>query len=400
MKRSFFCLFLLSVLFSCEKDDTPEILKFYGDAYDDIGYSIASTGKGYLIAGQYTKILRTPEKGITGSYRKLALIETGSEGMEIRKDTTSSKLTSCGTKVITLDDGSSIVAGYIMNPGSSAQDIYVVKFAANGEGFTEKVYTLAGNQYANDIIKTPEGYLILGATDVERGSSDDTGNASGKKDILLLSINNNLDIIRYIPYGFTGNDEGVAIKADRSGGYVVVGTTDRYQSATGTDVFILSVNEDISNVSARSGRFIELANNQTAADFEVTTDGYFIAGNTDSEGSSKGYAWKITGTIWGSVEHHAIKFNDTEEAFTINSISPYKSNSFLMAGQYGSTTSGSMIIFATDMLGYPDEGKRRISGGTGNQVAYDVVADGDDIVAVGKNTYENNSMITLLKFRF
>ena len=42
-----------------------------------------------------------------------------------------------------------------------------------------------------------------------------------------------------------------------------------------------------------------------------------------------------------------------------------------------------------------------IGSGTGIQVAYDVIWDDDDkIIAVGKNSYENNSMISLLKFNF
>jgi hypothetical protein len=60
-----------------------------------------------------------------------------------------------------------------------------------------------------------------------------------------------------------------------------------------------------------------------------------------------------------------------------------------------------MLVFITDASGNPVEGKVKISGSTGLQVANDV-ASGDDgyIVAVGKNSYDYNTMITLLKFRF
>lgn len=390
----FLCLFLVT----CEKPADLEILKFYGDAYEDIGYSIVKGDNGYFIAGQFTRLTRV-DNSIRSSVKKLALIETGSNGNEIRKDTTKSNLPSSGTKVITIGDGSSVVAGYITQ--NSRQHIYVVKFAPRGEGYTEKIFDLPGNVYSNDILKTPAGYLVLATTDAERGSSDDTGNQKGKKDILLLSLNNNLEVLRSIAFGFSGNDEGVAIKPDRMGGYVIVGTTDRYSDKTGTDIFIISVNEDISNISARSGRFIELASDQAASDFEVTSDGYFIVGNTIRNGVRKGFACRITGSIGGAAEHHVIDFPGLEdEPFTINAVCSYKSNSFLMAGQSGPASSGSMLIFATDMLGNPVEGRRRVAGGTGNQVAYDVLSDGDDIVAVGKNSYENNSMITLLKFRF
>lgn len=399
MKISFIPLCLLLIfLVSCEKYEHEEILKFYGDAYEDIGYSIAKGDNCYLIAGQYTRIKRQ-DNYIRASLKKLALIETGLNGNEIRIDTAISNVTSYGSKVTMIGNGASVVAGAVVV--NSRQQLYIVRFAPGGEGYSDKIFDLPGNVYAKDIIKTPDGYLVLATTDQERGSSDDTGNQKGKKDILLVSLNDNLEIIRAITYGFTGNDEGVAIKADRVGGYVVVGTTDRFVDRTGTDVFILSVNDDISNVSAKSGRFIEMENDQSAADFEVTEEGYLIAGNTKVGGLQKGFTWKIDGTIWGPEEHNIIELPGSEnESFSINALCRYKTNSFLMAGQYGSTTSGSMLIFATNMHGTPVEGRLRIAGGTGNQVAYDVISDGDDIIAVGKNSYENNSMITMLKFRF
>jgi hypothetical protein len=389
-------LLITIMVISCEKTIDTEILRFYGDAYEDIGYSIAKAGNEYYITGQHTVITRADGR-ITGDLEKLVLVETTVNGSEIRRNVTNTTLVSTGRKVITLEDGSSVVAGSIISE-SKQKHVYIVKFAPGGEGYTDKIFSeLNGNVYANDILKTPEGYLVLATTDYERGSSDDTGNQSGKKDVLLLSLNDDLQLIRSIPYGFTGNDEGIALKPDRFGGYVVVGTTDRYSDQTGTDVFILSVNEDISNVSARSGRFIELAGDQSAADFEVTNDGYLIAGNTVSGASRSGFAMKIAGTIWGQEDYIDIKMNNS---FSINAICSYKSNSFLMAGQYGSLTSGSMLIFVTDKLGNIVEGKTRIAGGTGNQVVYDVFADSEDIIAVGGNSYDNNSMITFLKFRF
>lgn len=381
-------------LFSCERSSDIEILKFYGDAYEDIGYSVSKTGTGYALAGQHQRLTRSGND-IRGSLKKLAVIVTDTDGDEVRKDTSSLKLASCGNKVITLSDGSLAVAGYVFNDNnvSNPQDIYIVIFAPGGEGYTEKVFPMQGTQYATDIIRTADGYLVLGVTDVERGAGD-SGNMRGKKDMIFIGIDNNLNIISSLAHGYTGNDEGVAIKSGRPGEFVVVGTTDLYRTTTGTDVLIASVNM---NTTAVSSKIIQSPGDQRAADFEVTPEGYLIAGNTTSGGINHGFACKINGNILGTVDMYDMLLGSE---FTINAICNYKTNSFLMAGQYGSATSGSMLIFATDMLGKPVEGWKKISGGTGNQVAYDVIADGDDIIAVGKNSYENNSMITLLKFRF
>lgn len=390
------CIFIIGllILLSCEKAIDSEILKFYGDAYEDIGYSVARTESGYLLAGQFTRISRADGR-IVRYVKKLAVVETGQNGLELRKDTASGNIESCASRIISLEDGSSVAAGYAVDATSGQKDIYVVKFAPQGEGFTEKIFKIEGNQYANDIVKTQGGYIILGTSDAE-DSSLETGNAKGKKNIFLLSLNDNLEVITSRQWGFKGNDEAVAMKADANG-YVIVGTTDLYESSTGTDVFILPLNENLENLNPQGARYFQIPGQQSAADMEVTDDGYLIAGNAMVNGSSAGYIWKISGGILGNAEHHEIVF---EKTFTVNALCSYKKNSFLIAGQYGLPESGSMLIFETDMLGYPVEGSRKIAGGTGNQVAYDVLADGDDIIAVGKNSYDNNSMITFLKFRF
>jgi len=82
-------------------------------------------------------------------------------------------------------------------------------------------------------------------------------------------------------------------------------------------------------------------------------------------------------------------------------LSKYKTDSFILAGQSGKGTSADMLIFEINSNGNLVEGHQKIEGSTGTQVAYDVVS-GDDqyVIAVGKNSYDINSMITFLKFKF
>jgi hypothetical protein len=397
MNKKIIIPFLALLLFSCEKISDSEILKFYGDAYEDIGYSVARSEAGYLIAAQYTSIARNGRE-ITGSRKKMALITTDLNGIEIRKDTLGDKYAASGIKVISMEDGSSVIAGYIVDPVTS-KDVYVVKVAPNGEGYTKKTYRLAGNQYATDIIKIASGYVILGTTDVARGSGDN-GNTQGKKDIFMILTNEALDTLRTYRTGYTGDDEGIILKQATDGSYIVVGTTDRsYQGQAGTNIFILNVGSDLA--PGIPNKILGGVNNEYAADFEILKDGLLIVGTTEGAGNSRsGHVWKTSGITGPVTEEHQIQLDpSTSESFSINAICRYKTNSFLMAGQYGSASSGSMLIFTTDQNGY-FTGNTKIAGGTGNQVAYDVISDGDDIVAVGKNSYESNSMITLLKFRF
>ena len=53
MARKYFFILMLILLSSCEKnkDVNENLLKFYGDALEDIGYSVAKAGDGFVIAG-------------------------------------------------------------------------------------------------------------------------------------------------------------------------------------------------------------------------------------------------------------------------------------------------------------------------------------------------------------
>jgi len=208
--------------------------------------------------------------------------------------------------------------------------------------------------------------------------------------------------------GFPGDDEGAALKADINGGYIVIGTTDRSEPGQAlNNILLLRVNADGSATQPRIlGSTLE--NNtvdEYAADVEVLSDGYLVAATIGSEGTDQnGYIWKIPGNIYAAPtidKNIIINIGEEKLSFSVNAISRYKSNSFVMAGQTGTGSSAQMLIFMTDADGNLITGKVKIAGSTGTQVAYDVISDDDDnIIAVGKNSYENNSMISLLKFRF
>jgi hypothetical protein len=410
MTRIYFIAILLILLSSCERTgDTPDVLlKYYGDAGEDIGYSLTQTGNAYVISGQYSEVARsTTGNYISGTSKKMSVIKTGSDGNVIWKKVLGGKLTAVGSKAIILDDGSIVSIGYAIDSITLEKNIYAVKLDAEGTVLQEKIYKSAGNQYGTDIIRIQDGFLLLGTTDVLREPvTDYTGNEAGKKDILLVRLNDNLEYsITPRAEGFIGNDEGVAIKSDINGGYIVVGTTDRSDQQTqgGNNIFLLRINSDGSTTQPR---IIGGPDDEYAADIEVLNDGYLVAGTTGSEGAGqKGYAWSIPTDIYhGTVSGQPIDIEPnsaTKTPFSVKAMCRYKSNFFLMAGQFGTGLSARMLIFATYGDGTAVEGEVKITGGTGTQVANDIISDNDgNITAVGKNSYETNSMISLFRFRF
>jgi hypothetical protein len=408
MKIKYLILFIAAVLFSCEKNsDTNDfLLKFYGDAYEDIGYSVSEADDGYVITGQITRLTRDGNY-ILQDTNKIAVIRTDYEGNAIGEPQIfGGKLPGSGTKVLTLEDGTIVAVGYVVDTVTNKKDIYVVKLNPGG-GYNQLIYKRTGNQYATDVIQTQDGFLILATTDIKREPSTEViGNAAGKKDIFLLRVNNNLDTLAPIPaVGFIGNDEGVAIKPDLGEGYIVVGTTDRSDrpasEQSGNNIILLRVNSDGSTTQPR---IVGGTLNETASDFEVLSDGYLIAGTIGNEGSTDqhGYIWKIPLDIYDEPEFiHEIIIDQSSAPFSINAMCKYKTSSFLLAGQHGTGLSSRMLIFSVDAFGELVEGRIKIIGGTGTQEAFDVISDNsDNVIAVGSNSYENNSMICFLKFRF
>ena len=395
---------------SCEKsqDNNDPLIRFYGDAYEDVGYSISTAEGGYIIAGLFTEITRIENNYIEKYTRKMAVIRTDADGNTVWENKLGDNFPAEGSKVISLDDGAFLCAGYTIDTVSSQKNMFVVKLNGDGAVAAQKIFERSGNQYGTDIIKTPEGFMILGVTDVAKpASAESLGNISGKKDILVLRIDDNLDWIDEFAYGFPGNDEGVAFKADSDGGYIVVGTTDRSEldksEQDQNNIFLLKIN---SVGGAPEFRIVGGIDDEYAADIEVLSDGYFVVGTIGSDGSAqKGYGWKFSSNINAPIilKHDiVIKTSPSENlSLSVNAIARYKSNSFVMAGQAVIGSSTKMVIFVTDADGYPVDGKNIIAGSTGSQVAYDVISDdNDNIIAVGKNSYGNNSMISLLKIRF
>jgi hypothetical protein len=410
MKIRYLILFMAALLSSCERNsDINDILiKFYGDAYEDIGYSVSETDNGYVITGQITRLTRDGNY-ILSDTNKVAVIRTDYEGNSIGEPQIfGGKLPGSGTKVLTLEDGTIVAVGYVVDTVTNKKDIYAVKLNPGGD-YDQLIYKRTGNQYATDVIQTQDGFLILGTTDIKREPSTEvTGNAAGKKDIFLLRVNNNLDTLAPIPaVGFIGNDEGVAIKHDLGGGYIVAGTTDRSDrpasEQSGNNVFLLRVNSDGSTTQPR---IVGGTLNETASDFEVLSDGYLIAGTIGDEGSAdqRGYIWKMPRDIYNEPDFmHEIVIEQFSASapFSINAMCKYKTSSFLLAGQHGTGLSSRMLIFSVDAFGELVEGRIKIVGATGTQEAFDVISDdSDNVIAVGSNSYENNSMICFLKFRF
>jgi hypothetical protein len=404
MKRKILIGIIIILFTSCEKGvkDNDTILKFFSEAYADAGNSIAIGEDSYFICGQMTDTMSN------GAIRKFGVIKAGFDGNIIGEPMIYGETEGSANKIIVLEDGSVVCTGYVLD-NSGKKDIIVMHLNSELSEIATRIYESPDNQYGVDILQISEGFLVLATTDSKREPSGEvTGNPSGKKDILLMRIGSYLEPLSVIPaQGFNGNDEGVAVKADRTGGFIIVGTTERSDrpssEQSGTNIIILRINSDGSTTQPR---IVGKTGNETASDFEVLSDGYFIAGTkVNASNILQGYVWKMPIDIYSDPYFENYIDLESQEAsstpYSIKAMCRYRSNFFLLAGQYGTGLSARLLIFAVDAYGTPVTGYEKITGGTGTQVANDVVSDeSDNIITVGSNSYENNSMICFLKFRF
>jgi hypothetical protein len=306
MKKIYFIILMFITLISCEKsqDNNDVIIRQYGDIYEDIGFSVTNVSDGYVIAGQLTEVSRNAGALINPSdalnNKKMAIIKTDKTGNVIWTKSFGDS-TAVGSKVLALDDGSVICTGFVTT-AENLKDVFVVKVDASGTSLKQKIYSASGNQYGTDIVKFPDGFMILGSTDVAgTGGTEFSSNAPGKKDLYILKIDNNLELFRPpIHVGYPGNDVGVTIKADINVGYIIVGYTDRSEpgKAVVNKVFLLRVNTDGNGTAPQ---IFPAAIDEYAADMEVTNDGYIIPVTVGVEGTNqKGYILKVPENIYNT----------------------------------------------------------------------------------------------------
>jgi hypothetical protein len=395
---------------SCEKEmERAYTLKFYGDAYEDIGYSVAIANDGYIIAGQVEELTRANGM-ITGRNKNMGVFKTGWDGNVKWKVSAGGKFSDWGSKIYQNSDGSLLCIGTFTDTTTSVPeqtDLFAVKISATGDIIWQKTYGGSGNQTGKDVVKTSKGYMILGSTDLERPpATDSLGNVGGKKDILFLKINDNGDIVNYCPYGFGGNDIGEVIKPDVDSNFIVFGTTERSpdkQKQAGTNSILIKINSD---GNPTDPRIMGGLKDEYAGDMEVLPDGYLLAYTVGNAGENRQIeVIKMKNDIF-STPYFIKQYTITDPGSSgplssfANAMAKYN-NSFVIAGYSVIGSSARMLVFEIDPEGNQVEGHQVIKGSTGNQIAYDVDSGNDGyIIAVGKESYDINSMMTLLKFRF
>ncbi len=145
---------------------------------------------------------------------------------------------------------------YTDNPVDGHRDIWIVQIRPDGSKIWEKSYGADGEDQAFSIVKLPDGdYIIGGHSDSKPDGVNKTSEAKGKRDIWLIRIKPNGDMVWEKSYGGNGHDEYPYLTVTQDGNVVfTAGTTSsesgdkKSKTKGGKDFWVVKISPTNGNI--------------------------------------------------------------------------------------------------------------------------------------------------------
>jgi hypothetical protein len=240
--------------------------KTYGEAGDDVAYSVQRTADGgYILAG-YTSSFGAGDNDVF-------LVKTDAFGNIQWAKTYGGTSWDWASSVQQTSDGGYIVAGGTTSFGAGG-DILLIKTDANGNVQWAKTYGETGYDFAHSVQQTSDGgYIVAGGT---------YSFGAGWIDLFLIKTDANGDVQWVKTYGEAGDDVAYSVQLTADGGYILAGTTSSFGAGWG-DIFLIKTNASGNLQWAKTYGGI---NGEIAYSVQQTSDGgYIVAGGTTSFGA-------------------------------------------------------------------------------------------------------------------
>lgn len=388
-----FSLLLVLLFISCDEDEithkqSESFIKFYGGPSMDYGVDVKETNNGYAILGT----ISTADKGTD-----MCLILTDKYGNSIPDSNTKyygGDYNDKGSCLLILDDGELILLGSYQDSITGDYDVFLVKTSSSGNLIWTKIISDDGNQEAYDLQINGSGNLLIVGYTENTGISLSTAN--NQKDIFLLLLNSDGDIIRKPPrpIGLGDNDIGQGIQIENDG-YVIVGNTKSRPVGTANyNSFIIKTNL-LGSINSEFKTLFE-----TEVDYKnhirvLPDNNYLISGTVVNNNIPNICIMKVNHQnreiIWEKT------FDDLPDSHSTGL--EVDNNEILILGTRNTAGSASSIVFIkTDLDGntlnlseYGLSGQMEGSG-------FDTTEDKGYIIT-GSNITGNSSVITLIKTR-
>jgi hypothetical protein len=235
----------------------------FGGSNTDEGRSIQqTTDGGYIIAG------KTESYGAGNS--DVYLIKTDASGNEQWSQTFGGSSNDNGRSVRQTDDDGYIIAGYTLNYGAGANDVWLIKTDASGNEQWSQTFGGSSGDFGQSVQQTSDGGYIIAGTTYSYGA--------GYKDVYLIKTDASGQEQWSQTFGGFANDMGRSVQQTIDGGYIIAGSTLSYGPGS-YDVWLIKT--DASGQEQWSQTFGGSSGDYGKSVQQTSDGGYIIAGQSD-----------------------------------------------------------------------------------------------------------------------
>ncbi len=307
--------------------------KTYGEADNDVAYSVQQTSDGgYIVAGT------TVSFGAGGG--DIFLVKTDANGNIIWAKTYGGTSGEDATSVQQTSDGGYILAGYTRSFGAGDKDIFLIKTDASGNLQWAKTYGGIDWDVAYSVQQTSDGgYIVAGET---------WSFGAGGFDIFLIKTDAFGNVQWAKTYGGASLDIALSVQQTSDGGYIVTGGTLSF-GAGNWDIFLIKTD---ANGNVQWAKTYGGTGNDWASSVQQTSDGgYILAGVTTSFGAGWDDIFLINTDANGNVQWAKTYVGtDWDEALSVQQTSD---GGYIVAGYTRSFGAGwdDIFLIKTDANG-------------------------------------------------
>ncbi|MPL93170.1 hypothetical protein SDC9_39296 [bioreactor metagenome] len=207
-----------------------------------------------------------------------------------------------GMSVKQTSDGGYILAGKTSSFSAQSQDVYLIKTNSSGDTLWTKYFGSANDDWANDVVQTPDnGYIITG-----------TYNYSGiAGDIFITKCDENGNILWTKTYSTVGDEFMNSLINSNDGGILMTGATN-YLSMGDYDLYLMKADASGDTLWTRA-----YGGSGVDAGFGIqqTTDGGIISiGQTNSMGAGNNDFYVIKTNNTGTLDNVDELYENSEVA--------------------------------------------------------------------------------------
>ena len=233
-------------------------------------------------------------------------------------------------------DGGYIIIGSTESYGSGSFDVWLIKTDINGNEEWNKTFGGSETEFGKSGIQTNDGgYVITGIT---------TSFGAGESDVYLIKTDSNGNEEWNKTFGGSDSDTGYDVLQTDDGGFIIIGSTSSFGIGK-SNVWLIKT--DPNGIEEWNKTFGGSEFNDGYSIKQVS-DGFIIAGGTNSFGLVNSDAWLIKTDLNGNEEWNKTFGGESSENFV--SVNVTRDNGYICTGTCDSGVSDIWLV-KTDSLG-------------------------------------------------